>query len=92
MFRIGIIGEPRILTATLCSGTEGYIRIDNINCPESIEVWRNYELVQKIEKPEDMINGYEYQVIECKRCIKKGLIESPMMPHEETISIMNIIQ
>lgn len=28
------------------------------------------------------------KVIECKCCIEKGLIESPMMPHEETISIM----
>lgn len=72
----------------IISGTEGYIRIDNINCPESIEVWRNYELVQKFAKPDDMINGYEYQVIECKRCIEAGLIGSPMMPHEESISIM----
>jgi predicted dehydrogenase len=72
----------------IISGTEGYIRIDNINCPESIEVWRNYELVQKFEKPANMVNGYEYQVIECKRCIEKGLTESPMMPHEETVSIM----
>ena len=72
----------------IISGTEGYIRIDNINCPESIEVWRNYELVQKYTKPEDMVNGYEYQVIECKRCIEEGLLESPMMPHKETISIM----
>lgn len=35
-----------------------------------------------------MINGYEYQVLEAKRCIENGLIESPMMPHEESISIM----
>ena len=72
----------------IISGTEGYIRVDNINCPETIEVWRNYELVEKITKPEDMVNGYEYQVIECRRCIEAGLLESPMMPHEETISIM----
>ena len=72
----------------IISGTEGYIRIDNINCPETIEVWRNYELVEKYNKPEDMINGYEYQVIECKRCIQAGLTESPMMPHAETLSIM----
>ena len=35
-----------------------------------------------------MITGYEYQVIESKRCIEEGLLESPMMPHAETISIM----
>lgn len=35
-----------------------------------------------------MVNGYEYQVIECKRCIEQGLTESPMMPHAETLAIM----
>ncbi len=72
----------------IISGTDGYIKVDNVNCPEVIEVWRNYELVERIEKPADMVNGYEYQVLECKRCIEAGLIESPMMPHAETISIM----
>ena len=72
----------------IISGTEGYIRVDNINCPELIEVYRNYELVERYEKPSDMINGYEYQVYECRRCIEEGLLESPMMPHEETLSIM----
>lgn len=69
-------------------GTDGYIRVDNVNCPELIEVWRNYELVARYEKPKDMVNGYEYQVLECKRCLEEGLLESPMMPHEETLSIM----
>lgn len=72
----------------IISGTEGYIRVDNINCPEVVEVYRNYELVARFTRPEDMINGYEYQVIEAKRCIESGLTESPMMPHEETISII----
>lgn len=69
-------------------GTDGYIRVDNVNCPELIEVYRNYELVERIERPADMVNGYEYQVLECKRCIEQGLLESPMMPHAETLSIM----
>lgn len=72
----------------IINGTEGYIRVDNINCPELIEVYRNYELVEKHVKPSDMVNGYEYQVYECRRCIEEGLQESPMMPHEETLSIM----
>ena len=72
----------------IISGTEGYIRVDNINCPENIRIYRNYELVQTFCKSPDMINGYEYQVLEAKRCIENGLIESPMMPHEESISIM----
>lgn len=72
----------------IVSGTDGYIRVDNVNCPEVIEVWRNYELVERIEKPADMVNGYEYQVLECKRCLEEGLLESPMMPHAETLAIM----
>lgn len=72
----------------IISGEEGYIRVDNVNCPEVIDVYRNYELVEHIERPADMVNGYEYQVLECKRCIEQGLIESPMMPHAETLAIM----
>ena len=70
-------------------GTDGYIRVDNVNCPELIEVYRDYQLVERIEKPADQVNGYEYQVFECKRCIEEGLLESPMMPHAETMSIMH---
>lgn len=72
----------------IISGTEGYIRVDNINCPEKIEVWRDYRLVATYEKPQDMVTGYEYQVMECRRCIEAGELESPMMPHAETLSIM----
>lgn len=72
----------------IINGTEGYIRVDNINCPEVIEVYRNYELVERYTKPAEMVNGYEYQVYECRRCIEAGEKESPMMPHEETLSIM----
>ncbi|MBR4115963.1 MAG: Gfo/Idh/MocA family oxidoreductase [Bacteroidales bacterium] len=71
------------------SGTEGYIRIDNVNCPERVEVYRNYALVDTYEKPSDMISGYEYQVMESRRCIEAGLLESPMMTHKETISVMH---
>ncbi len=72
----------------IISGTEGYIRVDNVNCPTLVEVYRNYELVGSYPKPAGMVNGYEYQVMECRRCIEQGLRESPMMPHAETLSIM----
>lgn len=72
----------------IISGTEGYIRVDNVNCPELVDVYRNYAHVASYKKPEDMITGYEYQVRECRRCIEGGLLESPMMLHSETIAIM----
>ncbi len=73
----------------IISGVDGYIRVDNVNCPERIDVVRNYELVETYGRPDGMVNGYEYQVYECRRCIEQGLLESPMMPHAETISIMH---
>lgn len=72
----------------IISGTEGYIRVDNINCPEVVEVYRNYELIERHTSGEDSIAPYRYQVLEARRCIREGLVESPLMPHKETISIM----
>lgn len=72
----------------IISGTEGYIRVDNINCPELVQVYRGGELVEQLERPADMVTGYEYQVYECRRCVEAGLLESPMMPHAETIAVM----
>lgn len=72
----------------IISGTKGYIRVDNINCPTQVDVYQNYVDMGTYKAPKEMITGYEYQVIECKRCIDEGLLESPMMPHKETISIM----
>jgi predicted dehydrogenase len=73
----------------IISGTEGYIRVDNVNCPELVEVYRNYELVESHSRPAGMVTGYEYQVKECRRCMEAGLLESPMMPHAETLAIMH---
>ncbi|MDO4497304.1 MAG: Gfo/Idh/MocA family oxidoreductase, partial [Bacteroidales bacterium] len=72
----------------IISGSKGYIRIDNINCPELIEVYQNQKKVATYEKPADQVNGYEYEVFECNRCIEAGLLESPFMPHAETIDVM----
>lgn len=72
----------------IISGTEGHIRVHNVNCPERIEVFRGFDLVQTIERPADMINGFEYQVRECKRCLEHGFLESPLMPHSEILSVM----
>ena len=72
----------------IISGTEGYIRVDNVNCPEVVEVYRDYKLTDRFTVSPDFVNGYEYQVMECRRCISEGLPETPLMPHAETVSIM----
>ena len=34
------------------------------------------------------INGFEGEIEEAMRCIRAGLIESPQMPHAETLAIV----
>ena len=37
------------------------------------------------------VNGYEYEVLACKEALEKGLAESPFMPLEESVAIMEIM-
>lgn len=34
------------------------------------------------------LNGFEYEIEEAQRCIRAGLIESPSMPHAETLATL----
>lgn len=70
-------------------GKKGYIQVQNINNPEMIRVYDvDHKLVKEIPVPEQ-INGYEYEVIACKKALDEGKLECPEMPHAETIQIMN---
>jgi dihydrodiol dehydrogenase / D-xylose 1-dehydrogenase (NADP) len=33
-------------------------------------------------------NGYGYEALEAMRCVREGRIESPLLPHDETIAVM----
>jgi hypothetical protein len=72
----------------LICGTENYLTVDNINCPEKITVWNDYKPVAEYLCPANQVTGYEYQVMACRDALRDGLIESPYMPHNETIAIM----
>ena len=34
-------------------------------------------------------HGLREQAVEFARCVRSGLIESPLMPHNESVSVMN---
>ena len=36
-------------------------------------------------------NGYPHEAIEAMRCIRAGLLESPLMPHAETLALMDVL-
>ncbi|MBQ8979620.1 MAG: Gfo/Idh/MocA family oxidoreductase [Oscillospiraceae bacterium] len=50
----------------------------------------NREEVEKAVIPPE-INGYEYEIRECERCMESGLTESPLVPHEGTLAVMRIM-
>lgn len=73
-------------------GTEGYIEIDNINCPEAIRVFdRDGNLVSDIKRPARQITGYEFEFIAARDAIILGKFECAEMPHTETLRIMQMM-
>jgi hypothetical protein len=51
---------------------------------------RDRIFVEEIHVPEQ-ITGYEYEFIACKDAMEKGLTESPYMPLDETLYIMQLM-
>ena len=59
------------------NGTKGCIEVQNINNCEEIRVLdEKRQLVARYPVPEQ-INGYEYEVLACKKAIEEGLLECP---------------
>jgi dihydrodiol dehydrogenase / D-xylose 1-dehydrogenase (NADP) len=72
-------------------GTEGYIKIcDIFAVPTKASLFINKEEVDVISEP-IVGNALNYEAEEVMRCLKEGLKESPLMPLEESIRIMEIM-
>ena len=72
----------------ILSGTEGYIVIDNINNPSRADIYnKEHQLLETLTAPAE-ITGYEYEVRAAIDAIRQGLLETPLMPHQETLEIM----
>ena len=75
---------------TIC-GTEGYLIVDNINNPQTVRVYKRDRIfVEEISVPKQ-ITGYEYQFLACKEALAQGLTETPYMPLDETLYIMQLM-
>jgi len=82
---------PRSDRKGIISGDKGFIVVENINNPEIARVYDlDYQLTAEYPAPKQ-ITGYEYQVIASFDAIKQGLLESPYMPHSETLRMMRIM-
>ncbi len=72
-------------------GSKGFLVIDNINNPlEAKRYNKNRELVETVKMPEQ-ISGYEYEIKETIDCIRKGFMECPSMPHNDSLEVMEIM-
>jgi predicted dehydrogenase len=73
------------------SGEKGHLIVENINNPESVTVIdNNYRRVAHHERP-PQITGFEYQVAASIEAIRAGEIETPCMPHAETLRVMRLM-
>jgi dihydrodiol dehydrogenase / D-xylose 1-dehydrogenase (NADP) len=67
-------------------GTEGAIELKSFNGAKSVHITRG-GVSEELKFPV-AATGYEYQIIETMDCVRKGLTESPTMPLDETIAVM----
>ncbi|RZJ02996.1 MAG: Gfo/Idh/MocA family oxidoreductase [Rubrivivax sp.] len=54
---------------------------------EAVELVNRKDPPQRFDAPH-VINGFEGEIAEAQACIRAGLLESPRMPHEETLGLM----
>ncbi|MFK5646170.1 Gfo/Idh/MocA family protein [Ornithinimicrobium sp. LYQ121] len=76
---------------TVVRGTEGWIEVHGpVNAPESFTLHRGRD--RDGEWVEGVQQHYLHEVDEFHRCLKEGLLESPLVPHADTVSIMTILE
>ena len=74
------------------NGTKGCIEVQNINNCEEIRVLDEKRQVTARYPVPKQINGYEYEVLACKRALEQGLFECPELPHEEILKVVRLTE
>jgi predicted dehydrogenase len=78
-------------TRAVIVGTEARIEVDRpFYAPSPFTLTRNDGTSTRYEPPERG-NGLRYEADEVERCLRAGLPESPLMPLDETVSIMETV-
>jgi predicted dehydrogenase len=69
----------------IITGSRGIIKVPHFPGADRLTITRPGRAPETIEcEP----NGFEYEIREVHRCLREGLIESPLMPLAETLDIM----
>jgi len=81
--RTSLINEARII------GTDGYIRVPDFWRASTLELYQNGKM-EKFELP-FRATGYIHEAEEAMYCLREGLTESSVMPLDESLKIMKIL-
>ncbi len=75
----------------LILGTEGWLRLERrLHRPEAVTV-STASGVETMSAEPLAGNGYRHQVAEVERCLRAGLTESPLLPLDDTVAILELI-
>lgn len=70
------------------SGTEGRIRLPSpMHHPSSVVVERRDEVAETYDTGYAG-HGFQFEIAHMEQCVRDGLVESPLRPHEDTLAVM----
>jgi hypothetical protein len=96
----GMLGFPGGIVAQFTCGTDGVgdnsLRLmgeqghivvpRDFWQPTEVQLWRSGSPVEVVQAP-FAINGFEGEIEEAMRCVRAGLVESPTIPHADTLAV-----
>lgn len=75
---------------TVC-GSKGFVKLHSrFNNTEELTVELN-DGSRRTQRVPRIGNGYAHEIIEVNRCLREGLLESPVMPLDETVALMGVL-
>lgn len=73
-------------------GEKGTIMFGHwFHCTENISLYDSNNKLKETKYFPHPRTGYEYEITEVNRCLKAGILESPLVPHSETRAVMVMI-
>lgn len=95
-------GELAVLSSTFVAdtpveatiaGTKGYIRMNTRfqNPTSTLEIIKDKKAPVTIEVSKEDGFGYQYEARHVSECLRKGLIESPVMSHADSVLLMETL-
>lgn len=72
------------------SGTEGSITLNDFQMAREMTV-RRYDGTEEVIEIPFEINGFEYQIRECSRCVEAGMSTSDVLRAEDSLAVLQLL-